>query len=353
MSEPTKNRIAIKLGGAGGGGGGGASKPSPFSSRPKPISSLGKRPRSNAAAWGGSDDEDDEDDAHNGRHEAITGFGSHGAEVKNKRLKESDTPKQYVIERQSNRDWKSEVRARNNTRQPTRQDAPAAPAGTVETEPADQDKGLKWGLTIKEKKPEAEEVETTPAEQEATAASSTAPLSEEAKETEGPKRTADDDAMDALLGKTPAKDLAVIRPGEEDAFRRDLRNAGEVSTVADYEAMPAEEFGAALLRGMGWDGQVGSNAKAKDVKRRPKLIGLGAKALNGDEDLGGWNQSGKKKSSRPRLDDYNRGEAKRREERRGRDSYKDERDRERDSHRHRDRHGGRDRHRDYDRDRRR
>jgi hypothetical protein len=160
------------------------------------------------------------------------------------------------------------------------------------------------------------------------------------------------EALDALMGNSSTgKSKLVIERGpvrvtEDDAFRRDFHNAPNESTLEDYEAMPIEEFGAALLRGMGWDGKP-RGTKVRQVKRRPNLLGLGAKELKGEEDLGAWNQKGKGKQ-RPRLNDYKREEEKRREKREERhhDSYKSERDREknaeRNGHRHHDRHRDRD-----------
>lgn len=52
-------------------------------------------------------------------------------------------------------------------------------------------------------------------------------------------------------------------------------------TVQDYEALPVEEFGKALLRGLGWlDGEgVGKKrqlVEPKQIVRRPDRLGLGA-----------------------------------------------------------------------------
>ncbi|KAH7258224.1 hypothetical protein FSOLCH5_002567 [Fusarium solani] len=354
MSEGNKAaapRIAIKFGAP-------SNNNSKKLSRPNPPSALGKRPRSHAL--GGVSDSESDDDQRRGRHEKITGFGVDGAETERKAKDARTEQKEYVIARQPNRDWRSEVKAQKKGKNLLPEEARAQQAGVaVETEPADQDKGLKWGLTIKEK---AVEDEQGDAEPEAT--EDAAPKDDASKEPPH-KRTADDEAMDALLGNK-VEDEKVIHPSEEDAYLRDIKETGETSTLDDYEAMPVEEFGAALLRGMGWDGK--PRGAVKEVKRRPNRLGLGAKELKEAEDLGGWNQGGKK-NRRPRLDEYRREENKRKDSRRHEDSYKRERERERerDRHGHRDRdrdrdrdrardydrHRDRDRHRDYDRDRRR
>ncbi|KAJ4264865.1 hypothetical protein NW762_005108 [Fusarium torreyae] len=338
QNKPAAPRIAIKFGAPSN------SNNSKKLSRPNPPSALGKRPRSHALG-GGSDSENDDEDDRRGRHEKITGFGADGAETERKAKDVRTEKKDYVIARQANRDWRSEARAQRKGKNLLPEEARAQQNGTtVETEPADQDKGLKWGLTIKEKTVEEdnEDAGSNPTED-------TAPKDDDPKKSP-PKRTADDEAMDALLGNKE-EDEKIIHATEEDAYRRDIKEAGEASTLDDYEAMPVEEFGAALLRGMGWDGK--PRGAVKEVKRRPNRLGLGAKELKGEEDLGGWNQNGKK-NRRPRLDEYRREESKRKEGRRHEDSYKRERERERDRdsrHGHRDRDRDRDRNRDYDRHR--
>ena len=83
----------------------------------------------------------------------------------------------------------------------------------------------------------------------------------------------------------------------------DVHNAPDAPTLEAYEATPIEGFGAALLRGMGWkDGEeIGKNgvaAKPKEIKRRPALLGIGAKeeAAVGVE-LGEWS-GGKSKGKK-------------------------------------------------------
>ncbi|TFB02365.1 Pre-mRNA-splicing factor SPP2 [Trichoderma ghanense] len=345
MSDQNKGRIAIKFGSAS------TSSPSANKSRStKPSSSLGKRPRPHALGGGDSDASDSEDDGHHrGRHEAITGFGEDGAETKRKRPREEK--KEYVIARQPNRNWKDEVKSQRASRNPLPDEARARQnAVAVETDPASLDTPLKWGLTVKEKSAVAEDkMDIEPGEDE------TQPTKEDDKDAPPAARTADEEAMDALLGKTPKEQKVISHPApvsEDDAYRRDVEASGAVSTLQDYEDMPVEEFGAALLRGMGWNGEA-RGPPVKQVKRRQNRLGLGAKELKEEEDLGGWNQNGKKKS-RPRLSEYRREESKRKEGRGHEDSYKRERERERDRERdqYSDRDRDRDRHRDYrDRDR--
>jgi len=71
---------------------------------------------------------------------------------------------------------------------------------------------------------------------------------------------------------------------ETEAYRMDIVNRPDEATLEDYENIPVEEFGAALLRGMGWkDGQgIGKNKQLTnpiELKMRPSLLGLGAKPM--------------------------------------------------------------------------
>ncbi|OLN81677.1 Pre-mRNA-splicing factor SPP2 [Colletotrichum chlorophyti] len=341
MSDSAKpSRIAISFGGSS------SSRNNKKPSRPEPPSSLGKRSRTNALNNHFDSDSDGERDDGRGLHEAITELGGE--------KKEREKPRELVIEKQKNRDWKSELRARRGGGdggknllppevQAQQRQQRNETEGGPEREPADAEKQIQWGLSVKKRKTSEE---AAPAEPEATE------RPDDRSEKEDAPRTADDDAMDALLGKKRREEDIVIQPTEEDAYLADIKHVGEDSTLADYDAIPDGEFGAALLRGMGWDGKMRGPKKKQPTERRQNQLGLGAKKLEGAEDLGQWNHGGKKKSSRPRLDEYRRDEEKRREERRERrgESYRDERERERerDRDRDRDRHGHRDRERDRD-----
>lgn len=84
------------------------------------------------------------------------------------------------------------------------------------------------------------------------------------------------------------------RPADEaDAFRRDVLTRPEESTMEDYEHTPIEAFGAALLRGMGWNPDKTNGQAVHVPKRRPAGLGLGATAKVISED-----DSKNKKNSR-------------------------------------------------------
>jgi hypothetical protein len=114
--------------------------------------------------------------------------------------------------------------------------------------------------------------------------------------------TADEEAMNALLGKfTTSKTLILPAMTEEEAFERDYKTAPDMATLEDYARVPVEEFGAALLRGMGWkEGEgIGANKgkkieQTKIPQRRPALLGIGAKEEAAvAQDLGTWGKAAK------------------------------------------------------------
>ncbi|KAL2753341.1 hypothetical protein ACRALDRAFT_1065346 [Sodiomyces alcalophilus JCM 7366] len=346
-----------------------------------PPSRLGKRARPHALGHDSNSD-DDSDDGHHGRHETITEFG--GEEAPKKR------PRELVIESQPNRNWKDDLRAKRggkNLLPPEVQAQQQTQGATKETEPADGDKEIQWGLSVKKRTTESPSAPRPDEHDEKDKDQSS--RSPDRTEDGGKARRADrengnedaqqdaadapptveDEAMDALLGRKKKTEAErVIRPATEDeAYREDVqRHVGADSTLEDYEAIPDGEFGAALLRGMGWDGKMRGPRPRAAGERRQNLLGLGAKRLKEDEDLGQWNhgagagrgRGGGDSKRPPRLHEYRREEERRKAERRERrergerrEGYREEREREGDRYRDydRERDRGRDRERDGDR----
>lgn len=311
MPKPNESRIAIRFGGAS------ASKAPRNSPRPAPSSALGKRsrPRFN------DDDDSDGDASDEGLHENITHFGVDGAE--------------FVDEERARRDRR---RAKDTTDGSRRSPSPAGSGrgehGRLERAgDVDEEEPLRYGLTIA-KKPKLEDANT-----------------KETKEEGAPRspKTADEEALDALLGKDTGKQRLLHR-NEEDAYRDAAAVAPEVDDLATYDAIPVEGFGESLLKGQGWDGKM-RGPKAKEITRRPTGMGLGSKKLNVEENLGAWDTKGRgtgKSDRRPRLNDYRREKDKERSRREDkyRDSYKNERERDKDRDQDRDRDRDRDRNRD-------
>ncbi|KAL5342602.1 DExH-box splicing factor binding site-domain-containing protein [Aspergillus crustosus] len=113
-------------------------------------------------------------------------------------------------------------------------------------------------------------------------------------------------------GEEDEEDLYEGHPDETNSFRADIAARPESATLDKYNAIPVEEFGVALLRGMGWkEGQaVGKNygsskpsrANAPHVPaRRPGFLGIGAKDISGgkaEAELGAWGKAAMRKGSR-------------------------------------------------------
>lgn len=232
------------------------------------------------------------------------------------------------------------------------------------------------------------------------------------------KEEEDEDAraLRALLDPSsagPSTALAAIpvRMTEAEAYKQDVETFPESATLDDYARVPIEQFGAALLRGMGWDpnaAKSGSSAPHKNAKgermegskrkhvepyipaARPALLGIGAKEAEVLDDGSdpkkrkgggrpekryvplvkvGTGASGEASTSEQRVSvrgdrDRERGGGsgsgsgdgrRNRDEKRTRDDRdkarsRDDRDRERDRDRDRYRDKGRDERRDRDRD---
>jgi hypothetical protein len=116
------------------------------------------------------------------------------------------------------------------------------------------------------------------------------------------KKSADEEALEVLLGKKAASNAVIPTLVDEETFHKQYDVAPDAPTEADYDAVPIEEFGAAMLRGMGWkDGEaIGRNKgqaplKSRTLERRPELLGVGAKPAKAlGIELGEWGKHAKK-----------------------------------------------------------
>lgn len=85
-------------------------------------------------------------------------------------------------------------------------------------------------------------------------------------------------ALNELInpGHQPGRDLIIARCRGNDLFSN-INVTQDQSSLEDYEAVPVEAFGLAMLRGMGYDpDKEAKNDKLKEQPRRPDLLGIGA-----------------------------------------------------------------------------
>jgi hypothetical protein len=211
--------------------------------------------------------DDEEDDST--KQQEISGWdAAEGGAVDIGGPKEKEAPR--VIPALPNRNWRDDVRRKQQLAK-----APHTKAQNVDLTEMEEQPKIQYGLTILKK----EEPQENGAEEVAAPAK---PM-EDVKDNLTEEQRLDKRALEALInGKSTDNELVIPLHNEEDALRNDLRDAPDAPTLDAYEATPIEGFGAALLRGMGWkDGEaVGKNgapAKAKEIKRRPALLGIGAK----------------------------------------------------------------------------
>lgn len=243
----------------------------------------------------------------------VTGFDS----TRGGALDLDDAPKEtrgpLVIPKQSNRNWREEAERRRGggpTKKPIYlpPEALAKQNGVqhhqledlVELDAVEQ----KFGLQVFERKPEdaiSAETQLPPP---------TIPVV---------PQTEEDLALAALLrGDTSAPSTLVLAPvatatgndwrsaraavvNEDAAFKTDVASRPEMASLEDYAAVPVEEFGAALLRGMGWkEGDEvgkrrGTATKPRVVEKRPAFLGIGAKAKEEVPELGTWGRGDKRR----------------------------------------------------------
>lgn len=346
MSNTTPNtqapRIAIKFGASSSSGHKPSGNTTNHRGKSQLPSALGKRQRPNALH---QDSESGEEDDIVGRREAVTIIGADGITAGGSDVSTGKKPtKEYVIGSQKNRDWKADVKRRKGDIY-----TPLRPSlmsnQNADVQPTDQDKDIKWGLNVTKSAPER--IASPNGEPE----ENQNETSEDPTALSNPSTDAEKDAMDALLDKRKLSQNLVIKDSgvsskpqfsEQDAYQKAMQEAGEISTIEEYGEIPEGEFGAAMLRGMGWKGEE-FGSKPKEAKRRPHLMGLGSRE---DEEIKKAELAKRHgyRERRPRLDEYRRDRQKEKEGRneRYRDSYKSERERERHDqshdHRHKARH---------------
>ncbi|KAI9851700.1 MAG: hypothetical protein M1838_003038 [Thelocarpon superellum] len=335
--------------------GGGANKTGPSSPASKSItgsSSLTSRPitygglKGNVAGRGAHGpvgaqakrrhqtlhDSDDEDDAAtNQQVQLVSGF-DHAAggaiEIEDETAKK-ETKSALVITGLKNRDWREESRRKRGGANllPREVQAAATAASSGAQTKMDVVNGAPqaFGLTFV-KSDDADKVENENGTEHGDQSTNRAPLTAQ--------KTDDEMALEALMTDgSGARKSNMVLPAlpsavdagtngrnagrssfgmnEDDAFKADVSSRPDMATLEDYAAVPVEEFGAALLRGMGWkEGDAvgkrkNQSSKPRLLERRPALLGIGAKEVPGGavgDELGAWGKATAPKGGKRKID---------------------------------------------------
>ena len=281
------------------------------SSKPKAAPTLPPKKRPHSALADNSASEDE-----GSGPQLVTAFDqSAGGAISNGKGNERAP---LVIQVQKNRDWREESRKkRRKNLLPA--EVQAARAGHLDAPKAahvERDEMSKVaGLEFVKQDVEGD---ISMSEEQATRRPS--------EQAEQPIKTADEEAMEALLGgeKKPTLQIPAIDTdrqnnydasehayddyqNEDERFKADVASRPDVASLDDYAAVPVEEFGAAMLRGMGWRegeavgkrraGAPAAPSKTRNPERRPALLGIGAKEVPGGvgDEFGAWGKVAKGK----------------------------------------------------------
>lgn len=291
----------------------GASKPFSLSfgsAKPKTTSAAASRKRPHSALAEPDSDHEEESSG----PQLVSAFDQSGAVISNGSAEKKSSL--LVIQAEKNKDWREESRkrSRKNLLPAEVQAAQSAQTNGHDAAHVDRDEVSKVsGIQFVGKDREGD---TTMVELEAAQVTPAQPAQ--------PPKTVDEEAMEALVGgerksnfhiPVLAEDDQYDNPtdpsypeyaNEDDRFKADVASRPDVATLDDYSATPVEEFGAALLRGMGWkDGEAvgkrraGLPAPKKPIikERRPNLLGIGAKEVPGGvgDEFGAWGKAAKGK----------------------------------------------------------
>ncbi|KAF9129867.1 hypothetical protein BGW39_003759 [Mortierella sp. 14UC] len=199
-------------------------------------------------------------------------------------LAPQEEAKQLVIPKLENADWRQHALSKRKRGYLPEGGNSRDQAVTMETEEADETRvGLQISKRVKV------EQQTTTTEHGSSSSSSmdvdadtTTTVAEESRE-EAIEEMAARKILEAATGKSGEGSRRLILQGEEnvhqdevEAFQKNLEDLPDEASLEDYANVPVEEFGAALLRGMGWKGD-NNGSEAVEYNRRPALLGLGAK----------------------------------------------------------------------------
>lgn len=265
--------------------------PTTSSSLPK------KRPHSTLAHHSDSEGEE----SHNSKAQLVSSFDhSAGGAISSSGPPVETTP--LVIPRQGNRDWRQDARRKQGKNLLPAEELARREGRALEGDEELKEEKLEFGLLVASNGDGTEDVVMK--EGDGTEVITAVPAK---------VRTADEEALEALLSGGKKESTLVIpnaaAPTEErfvpkatsgDAFKDDVASRPDQAW-----GVPIEDFGTALLRGMGWkDGEaLGKKRgviqpKPKELKANKAQVGLGAKGVPEGEELGAWGKGAKKAGGR-------------------------------------------------------
>ncbi|CAD0113798.1 unnamed protein product [Aureobasidium uvarum] len=242
---------------------GGSSTKSTQRRSPPPTKRTNGTKRDHAALL---DDASDDEDASHAKRQTITHFDTTAGGAVDAKAPKKEEKKPLVISALANRDWREASKRQRaqkygitteqlDARKESAQNAEGADKVVKETD------AVKYGLNVFAPTVAAS-AEDTQQDHE--------PEQQEQNKPELHK-TADQLAIDALTGVAPTSTLTIPASAvtEEDAFNDSYHSAPPAPSLSDYAAVPVEEYGAAMLRGMGWKGP--SSTPSAPTKNGKKL----------------------------------------------------------------------------------
>ncbi|ORZ23484.1 DExH-box splicing factor binding site-domain-containing protein [Absidia repens] len=269
----------------------GAKKRLPLGSKPKAPFVSNNRRRVELD----DDDDDSDDDGHN-QVELLQGFEGNKATE----LNPKEEVKPLSIAPLANTDWRALARQKKQLYMPTRGMDPSlsSSASVTPQEPEIIGQTVStFGLQVPTKTTSQETTAGT--FDQLTETTTTTAVVTNTTQQDQPVKSLEAQAIEAIIQESTEGDnekengpALVIPADETESFRNDVQNRAEDTTMEDYENVPVEEFGAALLRGLGWNQGEGIGRNRKNttppvmtpVKQRDALLGLGAKPQEVEKD---------------------------------------------------------------------
>ncbi|KAF9332959.1 hypothetical protein BG006_004178, partial [Podila minutissima] len=205
------------------------------------------------------------------KDEFISGFN----ENKITSLAPKEEPKLLIIPKQENADWRSKSLEKRK-KQYMPEESVRTPMEIIEEPVKEVGYGLQITKRVKVEHVPQEETASEPVVEQIAEATIVIEKEETIDELAARKIMEDLNGYGPEARKLVLEGQENIHADDVEAFQKNLEELPDEATLEDYDKVPVEEFGAALLRGMGWNGDA-KGSEAIEFNRRPALLGLGAK----------------------------------------------------------------------------